>query len=146
MRLMFKERETLERRSKQFALRIMRMTRSLPNNPEAWVISKQILRSGTSVAANYRATARARSRADFVSKMGIVVEEADETLFWLEMLSEAELLPTHRLDPLMGEAKEMLAIFASSYRTARAATRSTDHEINRSEDVPRSSDHQIDKS
>jgi four helix bundle protein len=123
---MFDERRTLEKRSKQFALRIMRMTRSLPNNPEGWVISKQILRSGTSVAANYRATGRARSKADFVSKIGIVVEEADETLFWLEMLLEAELLPQARLQPLVSEAEELLSVFASSYHTARAALRSAD--------------------
>src|SRR5512146_2971207 len=123
MLAMFEKRETLERRSMQFALRVMRMTRSLPNNPEGWVLSKQILRSGTSVAANYRATARARSKADFVSKMGIVVEEEDETLFWLQMLSEANLLPQNRLGPLMTEASELLAIFASAYRTARAKRR-----------------------
>lgn len=104
----------------EFALRTMRMTRALPNNPEGWVISKQILRSATSVAANYRATGRARSRAEFVSKLGIVVEEADETVFWLELLLRAELLSSAKLTPLMTEAKELLAIFAATYKSARA--------------------------
>ncbi len=143
---MFTKREAFEKRSRQFALRIMRMTRSLPNTPESWVISKQILRSATSVAANYRATARARSKPEFISKLGIVVEETDESLFWLEMLSEANLLPHDRLASLMTEGKELLAVFASSYRSARATLRSSANQTNRSEDDARSTNYQINKS
>ncbi len=146
MLLMFQKREAFEKRSKQFALRIMRMTRSLPSTPESWVVSKQILRSATSVAANYRATGRARSMADFVSKLGIVVEETDETLFWLKMLFEANLLQQHRLDPLMREAKELLAVFASSYRTARSKLRSGDQKRFDAADKAESADHEINKS
>jgi four helix bundle protein len=115
----FNRQAHLQKRTKQFALRVIHMTNSLPHKPESWVISKQILRSSMSIAANYRAVARARSRADFVSKMGVVLEEADETLFWLEMICEAELASSERLKLLAQEATELVAIFASSYQTAR---------------------------
>ena len=83
------------------------------------MIGYQLLRSGTSVAANYRAACRARSRADFVSKMGVVVEEADESVFWLEMLADTNVLPTSRLAALVREANELLAIFAASQLMAK---------------------------
>ena len=95
------------------------MFRALPSTPEARVIGYQLLRSGTSVAANYRAACRARSRADFVSKMGVVVEEADESVFWLEMLADTNVLPTSRLAALVREANELLAIFAASQLMAK---------------------------
>src|SRR3954466_11559666 len=82
-----------QKRSKQFALRIIRMTRALPRSDEARVIGRQLLRSGTAVGANYRAACRARSRREFVAKMGIVVEEADESAFWIELLVEGKIVP-----------------------------------------------------
>jgi len=98
--------EQLRQRTKQFALRIIRLSRHLPSGREADVIGKQVLRSGTAVAANYRAAGRSRSRADFISKISVLVEEADETVFWLELLEEANLMPTTRLEPLLNEARE----------------------------------------
>jgi len=91
----------------------------MPGSEEARVIGKQLLRAGTSVAANYRAVGRARSKAEFIAKMGTVVEEADETVFWLELLAEAGIFPKERLESLLREANELLAIFAASHRTAR---------------------------
>lgn len=115
--------EQLRARTKQFAIRIVRLFRALPKSDEARIIGKQVLRSGTSVAANYRAGGRARSRAEFVSKMGTVVEEADETVFWLELLSETAIVSTAKLEELLKEANELLAIFAAAQRTARARVR-----------------------
>jgi len=109
----------LQARTKAFALRIIRMFRSLPRTAEARIIGKQVLRSGTSVAANYRAVCRARSRAEFAAKLGIVVEEADETVFWLELLVASEIVPEEKVQGLMSEANELLAIFAGSRQTAR---------------------------
>src|SRR5581483_2014505 len=83
--------EELQKRTTAYALRILKLFRSLPICPESRIIGKQLLRSGTSVAANYRAVCRASSRADFLSKLGIVEEEADETVFWLEFLADADL-------------------------------------------------------
>lgn len=99
------------------------LVRVLPNNPEGWVIGKQILRSGTSVGANYRAVCRARSDAEFISKMGIVLEEADETVYWLELLEEAEIIPRVRIEKLRAEAEELVRIFASSRITVENRTR-----------------------
>lgn len=82
-------------------------------------MGKQLLRSGTSVAANYRATGRARSRAEFAAKMGVVVEEIDETVFWIEMLADSGVVKRARLEDLLKEARELLAIFAASQRTAK---------------------------
>ncbi len=112
--------EELKARSKQLALRVVRLSQTLPNTREAWVLGKQVLRSGTSVAANYRAACRARSRAEFLAKIGVVVEEIDETVFWLEFLIEAGVVPKKRLEALLKEAQELLAIFAASQRTAKA--------------------------
>jgi four helix bundle protein len=111
--------EQLRQRSKRFALRILRLSQALPERREADVIARQVLRSGTAVAANYRAAGRARSRAEFIAKLGIVVEEADETLFWLEMLEESGLVSANKLADLRKEAEELLMIFSASRRTAR---------------------------
>jgi len=111
--------EELRGRTKRFALRIIRLFRNLPKSPEAQVLGKQILRSGTSVGANYRAAGRARSKAEFISKIGIVVEEADETVFWLECLIESGIVKEGLLRDLLTEANELVAIFAASQRTAR---------------------------
>ena len=111
--------EELKNRSKQFAIRIVKVFRSLPRTEDARIIGKQVLRSGTSVAANYRAVCRARSKAEFIAKIGIVVEEADETLFWLELLVDTRIVTEARMRSLMREANELLAIFAASQYTAR---------------------------
>lgn len=111
--------EELKKRTKQFALRIIKMYRSLPKTEEAKIIGRQVLRSGTSVAANYRAVCRARSKAEFIAKIGIVVEEADETVFWLELLVESEIVSTIKMKDLLQEANELLAIFAASQFTAK---------------------------
>ena len=116
--------EELKNRAKQFALRVVKLYQAIPRTEEARVIGKQALRSGTSVAANYRAACRARSRAEFVAKIGIVVEEIDETVFWLELLVEAGLIRKTRMEKLLAEANELLAIFAASQHTAKHAGRS----------------------
>lgn len=106
-------------RTKQFALRVIRVSRALPRNTEGFVIGKQLLRSGTSIAANYRAAGRARSRAEFIAKLGVVVEEADETCFWLDLLIEAKTVTPSRLKSLRDEAEELLRIFSASLSSAR---------------------------
>lgn len=95
------------------------MCQALPKSDEARVIGNQVLRSGTSVAANYRATCRSRSKAEFVARIGIVVEEIDETILWLELLEETGIVARERIAALLAEANELLAIFAASQRTAR---------------------------
>lgn len=112
--------DDLKERTKRFALRVILMTDSLPRKMSADVLGRQVSRSATSVAANYRSACRARSRADFISKMGTVEEEADETGFWLELISESGLLPATKLQELHGEAHELTAIAVSSIRTARS--------------------------
>jgi four helix bundle protein len=116
--------EQLKARTKQFAIRIVRVFKSLPKNDEARIIGKQLLRAGTSVAANYRAVCRSRSKADFISKLSVVVEEADETVFWLELLIDTNIIPEVRLRDLLTEANELLAIFAASLRTVRQRRKS----------------------
>ena len=111
--------QELKERTKQFAIRVVRLFRSLPKTEEARVVGKQALRSGTSVAANHRAVCRARSKAEFIAKIGVVVEEADETVFWLELLVETGIVAQARMDGLLTEANELLAIFASSQRTSK---------------------------
>jgi four helix bundle protein len=115
---MYKSQE-LKNRTKQFAIRIVKLFRSLPRAEEARIIGKQMLRSGTSVAANYRAVCRARSKAEFKAKIGVVVEEADETVLWLELLVDTDIVPQKRMTSLLAEANELLAIFAASQYTAR---------------------------
>lgn len=116
----------LKDRTKRFAVEIMRLFRALPRTEEARVIGNQLLRSGTSVAANYRAVCRARSKAEFIAKLGIVVEEADETVFWLELLIESEIVRAERVAELLGEALEVLAILSASQRTARRTLKKTE--------------------
>jgi four helix bundle protein len=111
--------EVLRERTKQFALRILQVFRSLPRAVDAQIIGKQLLRSGTSVAANYRAACRARSRSEFVAKIGVVVEEADETAFWIEFLTDARVMKRERLEKLLTEAHQLTAIFTASRRTAK---------------------------
>jgi four helix bundle protein len=116
---MVTQADELKNRSKKFAIRIVKLFRSLPRTEGARVTGKQVLRSGTSVAANYRAACRARSMAEFVAKIGVVVEEADETVFWLELLVETEIVQEAKMKNLLAEANELLAIFAASQYTAR---------------------------
>jgi four helix bundle protein len=109
----------LKLRTKRFAIRIVKLFRSLPHSPDAQTLGKQVLRSGTSVAANYRAVCRARSKAEFIAKMGVVLEEADETVFWLELLTETGVLRPDRTQELLSESNELLAIFGASLRTSK---------------------------
>ncbi len=115
--------DDLRKRTKQFALRVIRLTESLPKGATAGVIKRQMLRSGTSVGANYRAACRAKSTADFISKMGTVEEEADESLYWMELLVEADIVNESLLQPLMQEADELVAITVTSINTARKKKR-----------------------
>ncbi len=115
------EAEILRDRTKQFAIRIVKLYRSLPRSADAYVMGKQLLRSGTAVAANYRAACRARSKAEFIAKIGIVVEEADETVFWLELLVETGVIMRARMESLLAEANELVRIFSASQQTARCA-------------------------
>jgi len=119
---MGKESETLKGRTKDFALRIVNLYRALPRTEEARIIGKQVLRSGTSIGANYRAACRARSRAEFVAKLGIVLEEADETAFWLALLRDIRVFPDRKLADIAREANELVSIFAASMRTAKGFT------------------------
>jgi len=109
----------LKKRTKAFALRILKLVDALPKTTAGRALSSQIVRSGTSVAANYRAACRAKSTADFIVKVGIVEEEADETLFWLELLEESELVTAAKLAAIKQEADELIAITVTSIKTAR---------------------------
>ncbi len=111
--------EELKARTKAFAVRVVKMTEALPPTRAADMVSRQLLRSATSVGANYRAACRARSHREFVAKIGVVTEEADESLYWLEILVEAEIMPEARLKSLIQEANELTAIFTASSYTAR---------------------------
>jgi len=112
----------LKQRTKTFALRIIKLSRTISKADDAGrVIAKQIIRSGTSVAANYRATCRARSKAEFVAKIGTVEEEADETALWLELLAESGTIPERKLSALLQEANDLTAIMAASRKTATGA-------------------------
>ena len=108
----------LKARTKQFALRVMKLVDSLPRTIQGRVVANQIIRSATSVAANYRAACRARSRAEFIAKIGVVEEEADETAFWLELIIDSALLTQTRVRPLLTEAGELVAIMAASRKSA----------------------------
>jgi four helix bundle protein len=110
-------------RTKAFALAIVRLVQSLPRTKPSFVLGDQLLRSGTSVAANYRAARRARSRREFLARMGIVEEEADESQFWLEMLTDCGIAAPAETDRLRDEAGQLVAISVASIRTARAAFR-----------------------
>jgi four helix bundle protein len=112
-------RDDLKKRTKQFGLRCIKVVEALPNTRTGDVLGRQLLRSGTSVGANYRAACRARSQADFISKLGIAIEEADESLYWLELVVEASILSESKLKPLMKEADELIAILTASSQTAK---------------------------
>ena len=115
--------DNLKDRSKKFALRVIRLVDSLPKTLAARTIGGQLIRSGTSVAANYRAACRARSNADFIAKMGIVEEETDESAFWIEFLVDAEIVKMTLVADLLDEAHQLMAIWVSSINTARGKKR-----------------------
>jgi four helix bundle protein len=112
--------EELQKRTKKFAASVIEFAEKLPRNYACEVMAKQMIRSATSVAANYRAAGRARSRADFSNKLGIVEEEADETPFWIEMLIESHKITELSVRDLLTEIKEIVAIFSAAHKTARA--------------------------
>ncbi len=111
------ERELLER-TKQFAVRVFKLVGALPQTIQGRAVASQLIRSGTSVAANYRAACRARSKPEFIAKLGVVEEEADESAFWLELIIETDLLSDAKVKALLVEAGEIVAIMASSKKTA----------------------------
>lgn len=113
----------LKKRSRNFALRIVRLVESLPRSLTAQTIGRQLMRSGTSVAANYRAACRSRSTADFIAKMGIVEEETDESVFWIEMLVDTGTVKEELVANLLDEGDQLIAIWVSSINTARGRTR-----------------------
>jgi four helix bundle protein len=114
----------LKERTKRFALGTITLFRSLPRKDEARILGRQFLRSATSVAANHRAACRARSRAEFIAKIGVVMEEAGETVFWLELLMESGIVGPDSLHNMLKEANELAANFAASQRTARRTSNS----------------------
>ena len=111
----------LKRRTKQFALRVMKLVGALPENSVARPIGNQLIRSGTAIGANYRAACRGRSRVEFVAKLGVVVEEADESGYWLELIIEGELLTANLVKPLLKEANELTAIMVASRKSAQSS-------------------------
>ncbi len=113
------DEQEFKSRTKQLAVRVIKLVEVLPNTKTGDVIGKQLLRSATSIGANYRAACRAKSKADMLAKLAIVEEEGDETLYWLELLIESNLIPEPRLADLMRETNEILAMTVSSMKTLR---------------------------
>lgn len=114
-------KEQIQKRTKQLALAIIKLAEQIPNNRVGWTFTDQIVRSSTSVAANYRAVCRARSDKEFIAKMGIVIEEADETLFWLEMIEESKIINRQsEIINLKKEANELVSIFVASVKTVKS--------------------------
>jgi len=114
-----RQQEELRNRTKEFAYRVIRLYKALPEKTLPQVIGKQVLRAGTSVGANYRAVCRARSKAEFIARIAVVAEEADESVFWLEALADHNILPRKNLEGLIREAQELTAIFTAAQNTAR---------------------------
>jgi four helix bundle protein len=114
-------KQELLKRTKTYALRVIKTVQALPRDDISAVLGRQLLRAGTSIGANYRAACRAKSTADFVNKLKIVEEECDESLYWMELLIESGLIQLRRLELLMKESDELLSIFVSAIRTTRAA-------------------------
>jgi four helix bundle protein len=116
---MAQEKQDLRERTKAFALRIIRLYATLPKTTEAQILGKQLLRSGTSVGAQYREASRAKSPADFINKMEGALQELDETDYWLELLGDSEIVAHGRLTDIRGETNELIAIFVASVKTAK---------------------------
>ncbi|MFM8458696.1 MAG: four helix bundle protein [Chthoniobacterales bacterium] len=110
----------LESRTKEYARRIIRLCSALPRGPAARVLGDQLLRSGTSIGANYREAMRSRSKAEFIAKLGDSLKEASESEYWLELLSDESFLPANRLQPLLEETREITAMLIASIKTARS--------------------------
>lgn len=106
--------DAFKRRTKDFVLRSIRVFQALPNNEEARILGKQFLRSASSTGANYRAACRARSKAEFYAKLSIAIEEADESLFWMEVLTESNIISVNRLESLMQEATEIIKVLSKA--------------------------------
>jgi len=123
--------DELKERTKRFALRILKLAAALPSTIEGKAIRGQLVRAGTSVGANYRAACRGRSRAEFVAKLGIVEEEADESAFWLELIIEGAFLNENRVQPLLDEANKITKIMASSRLTASKRSSAMKANLNR---------------
>lgn len=121
--------------TKAFALAIVRLVEEFPHRRAGWVIGDQLMRSGTSVGANYRAACRARSRRDFIAKMGIVEEEADESDYWLELAIDAGLIDPNRVHQLRDDAQHIVAMTVLSIRRARGTPQSTPHATRRTQNV-----------
>jgi len=117
--------DDLKKRTKQFALRILKLVSALPDTLQGRTIGGQLVRSGTAVGSNYRATCRSRSRAEFIARIGIVEEEADESAYWMELIIEDELLKREQVEPLLNEAGELARIMSSSRISASAAISKT---------------------
>jgi len=115
--------EDLKKRTKRFALRILKLVAALPNTVQGRTVGGQLVRAGTSVGSNYRAACRARSKAEFIAKVGIVLEEADESAFWLELIIEGHLLKAELVQSLLDEANELMKIMASSRITSSSRLR-----------------------
>ncbi len=112
------DKRELQDRTRRFALRVLKLVDVLPSTVAGRAISNQLVRSATSVGANYRAACRARSRAEFVAKLGTVLEEADESLYWLELIRDAKLVSEHRISLLLREADELTAIVVTGRKSA----------------------------
>jgi len=112
--------EELKKRTKNFALNIIKVVENFPKSTTGFVLGKQIVKSATSIGANYRSACRAKSKADFIAKISIVEEEADETLYWLELAGECGLIDAKNLKALLNEANELVAIFTSTRKTAKS--------------------------
>jgi len=113
------DQRELKKRTKQFSLRVIKLVNALPNNSAGRTIGNQLLRSGTSVGANYRAACRGRSKAEFIAKLGIVEEEADESAFWMELIIESGLMDKSKVEALLDEANELVAIVVVSIKSAK---------------------------
>jgi four helix bundle protein len=122
------DKQELQRRTKQFALRVFKLVDALPRTPVGRAVANQLARSATSVGANYRAACRARSRAEFVARLGTVLEEADESLYWLELICEGKLITESQLSLLLKEAGEFTVILAAGRKSAAANPSNIKHQ------------------
>jgi len=143
--------DQLQQRTKEFSLRVIRLASALPLNFAAKELGRQLVRSGMSVSANYRAARRARSKKEFVAKIGVVAEESDETAHWLDLLIDSRLMSSNRVQSLKNEADELMRIFSATYRTARVRLRSSEtlrrsaRKVLRTTPIAKSPDRQIAK-
>lgn len=128
----------MKARTKRFALRVIKLVDALPKSPAAYTIGKQLLRCGTSVGANYRSACRAKSTADFISKLSIVEEEADECVYWIELLAESGIVHEHLVSDLTGEANQITAIMVKSIKTSKLRRIPKSQSSNRATESPNS--------